>query len=128
MDKQELQQLIKALEPFLESKMKENSYMIANTTNKEHSRFIGELRENNKTLVKEFNDFKQEVRSYIKDDNLWKETFFKEDKKWKEEAMPVLDAGTKALNFGSVGMGILKFFGVLGGAVAVIYAFFKWIK
>lgn len=54
--------------------------------------------------------------------------YIQDDNEWKQRAMPVLDAGTKALNFGTVGMGILKFFGVLGGAVAVIYAFFKWIK
>lgn len=54
--------------------------------------------------------------------------YIEDDNEWKKHAMPVLDAGTKALNFGTVGMGILKFFGVLGGAIGVIYAFFRWIK
>lgn len=117
MDKQELQQLIK-----------DTAYSVANSTNKEHSNFIAELRESNRKLANDFNLFKEEVRNYIKDDNLWKENFVKENKKWQDEAMPVLDAGTKALNFGSVGMGILKLIGVLGGSAASVYAFFKWIK
>lgn len=91
--------------------------MVANSTNKEHSRFISELRDSNKTIVKEFSDFKEEVRIYIKEDNAW-----------KDKALPVIEAGYKAFSFGSVTVGLLKFISLFGVVAGMVYAFFKWIK
>jgi len=51
MDDQKIQQLIENLTPFFDGKMKENAYMVANHTNKEHSRFIGELRIQNTEIL-----------------------------------------------------------------------------
>lgn len=122
MDKQEQQQLIK-----------ETVAHAKNAWGVEDSKIAGMILEKMKGHIETAVDTKikplsDKLDHYIVDDTTWKETFVKDIKKWQDQAMPVLEAGTKALNFGSVGMGILKFFGVLGGAVAVVYAFFKWIK
>lgn len=53
--------------------------------------------------------------------------YIKEDLEWKSKALPVIDSGTKVLNFGTVGVGLLKFVTVFGVAFGFIWAFIKYI-
>lgn len=104
MEQKDIQQLIK-----------DTAYMVANSTNKEHSRFIAELRESNQKMANEFTTFKQEVRDYIKRDD-----------EWKVMAMPVIDMGKNVQGFGKVSLYILGFIAsVSAGFYAVIELFKK---
>lgn len=94
--------------------IKETAYMVANSTNKEHSRFIAELRESNKQIATEFTSFKQEVRDYIKRDD-----------EWKVMAMPVIDMGKNVQGFGRVSLYILGFVASVSAGFYALMAFFK---
>jgi hypothetical protein len=98
----------------LQQVIKDTAYMVANSTNKEHSRFISELRDNNTLLVNEFNLFKQEVREYIKRDDEWKET-----------AMPVIEMGKNVQGFGKVSLYILGFLASVSAGFYTLMAFLK---
>jgi len=89
--------------------------MVANSTNKEHSRLISELRESNKIIANEFNLFKQEVREYIKRDDEWKLT-----------AMPVIEMGKNVQGFGKVSLYIVGFVAAVAGALITLTNL--WIK
>jgi len=95
--------------------IKETAYMVANSTNKEHSRLISELRESNKIIANEFNLFKQEVREYIKRDDEWKLT-----------AMPVIEMGKNVQGFGKVSLYIVGFVAAVAGALITLTNL--WIK
>lgn len=56
------------------------------------------------------------------------DVYIKEDLEWKEKSLPVIESGTKVLNFGVVGMSILKLIIVLGSSVGVVWAFLKYLK
>ncbi|MCF7843896.1 hypothetical protein K9M47_03285 [Candidatus Gracilibacteria bacterium] len=68
------------------------------------------------------------VNGKIKNLDIKIDAYIVEDLKWKEKAIPVLDAGTKAMNFGTVGIVVLKAVSTIGVAIGMVYAFFKWIK
>lgn len=53
--------------------------------------------------------------------------YIKEDLEWKSKALPVIDSGTKVLNFGTVGVGLLKFVTIFGVAFGFIWGFIKYI-
>lgn len=101
-------------DPQIQQLIKETAYMVANSTNKEHSKFIAELRESNKQMATEFTAFKQEVRDYIKRDD-----------EWKVMAMPVIDMGKNVQGFGKVSLYILGFIASVSAGFYALMEFFK---
>lgn len=53
--------------------------------------------------------------------------YIKEDLEWKVKALPVIESGTKVLNFGTVGVGLLKFITIFSVAFGFIWGFIKYI-
>lgn len=94
--------------------IKETAYMVANTTNKEHSRLIAELSESNDKVANEFALFKQEIREYIKRSD-----------EWRLMAMPVIEMGKNVQGFGKVSLYILGFIASVMGAFYALTEFTK---
>jgi len=56
------------------------------------------------------------------------EDYVKEDKEWKENVTPSIEMMKKMSNWSDGTIFLLKFIGAIGTAVALVWAFIKYIK
>lgn len=122
----QIQQLIKALEPLLDQKIKESHSTGLESGGKEVSNLADTILHKIEPIVEK--SIEKYVNGKIKTFSTNFDAYVVKDLEWKEKALPVITAGNKALIFGSVSVGFLKFVAILGVACGFIYAFFKWIR
>jgi phage-related protein len=85
---------------------------------------------------KQFNDIQETIKATIKETvngkidrmNTKLDEYIKDDNEWKQGVTPSIETMKKTQNFAEGLLFILKFVGILGGAVGVIWAAIKYLK
>lgn len=126
MNEQDIQNIIKGLEPLLNQKIKESHSVGLESGGKEISNLADTILHKIEPIVEK--SIEKYVNGRVKALDTKFDAYVVKDLEWKAQALPVIVAGNRALTFGSVSIGFLKLVAILGVAVGFIHAFFKWIK
>jgi hypothetical protein len=115
MDDQKLQQIIKeTVAHAKDSLLNENSNLVTMLAHKMEGQIETSI---NKHVNGKIKSLDLKIDAYIAD-----------DEEWKKEITPYIKLVQDAEMVGVVSVGFLKFIGLLGVALGMIYAFFRWIK
>lgn len=126
----QIQQLIKALEPFLEGKIKETVSHAKNNLHSEESLVASSILDKMGIHIKTTIDDKlkplsDKLDNYIKDDTRSKEELAATLLAWKEEITPVIEMGKNVQGFGKVSLYILGFVASVSAGFYALVEFFK---
>jgi hypothetical protein len=130
MNKDDIQQIIDSLEPFLNTKMKETVAHAKVSFFKDDSNLAGHILDKmqghiEKTIESKMKPLEEKLDDYIEKDTEDKKLLAQTLATWKEDITPVIEMGKNVQGFGKVSLYVLGF---IASVTAGFYAIMELFK